>query len=178
MPAVGKDVVALASTGVVDTLKLKCCTRRTSVYLELAGDGLERTTTAPKKEGSRDPAADGRGVSQNVTRYKKWRPVPVDVTSHPPRRMVPTLSHSAQAPRLLSALASLVSHHVPGISPNSSIHSLLRRQELDRHDPAFIVFACLIPFLVLLSGVFAGLTLGYMSLDETQLNVLSISGTP
>ncbi|KAJ7157302.1 hypothetical protein C8R46DRAFT_909643, partial [Mycena filopes] len=36
----------------------------------------------------------------------------------------------------------------------------------------------LIPILVLLSGLFAGLTLGYMSLDETQLNVLSISGTP
>jgi hypothetical protein len=35
----------------------------------------------------------------------------------------------------------------------------------------------LIPILVLLSGLFAGLTLGYMSLDETQLNVLSISGT-
>lgn len=29
-----------------------------------------------------------------------------------------------------------------------------------------------------MSGLFAGLTLGYMSLDETQLNVLSISGTP
>ncbi|KAF9444552.1 DUF21-domain-containing protein [Macrolepiota fuliginosa MF-IS2] len=40
-----------------------------------------------------------------------------------------------------------------------------------------IVFPLLIPILVLLSGVFAGLTLGYMSLDETQLNVLSISGT-
>jgi metal transporter CNNM len=40
-----------------------------------------------------------------------------------------------------------------------------------------IAFAILIPVLVLLSGVFAGLTLGYMSLDETQLNVLSISGT-
>ncbi|KZT30314.1 DUF21-domain-containing protein [Neolentinus lepideus HHB14362 ss-1] len=41
-----------------------------------------------------------------------------------------------------------------------------------------IAFAILIPVLVLLSGLFAGLTLGYMSLDETQLNVLSISGTP
>lgn len=41
-----------------------------------------------------------------------------------------------------------------------------------------ILFPLLIPILVLLSGLFAGLTLGYMSLDETQLNVLSISGTP
>ncbi|GAW08526.1 DUF21-domain-containing protein [Lentinula edodes] len=30
----------------------------------------------------------------------------------------------------------------------------------------------------LLSGLFAGLTLGYFSLDQTQLNVLSVSGTP
>ena len=42
----------------------------------------------------------------------------------------------------------------------------------------FVAFAILIPILVLLSGLFAGLTLGYMSLDETQLHVLSISGTP
>ncbi|KAF7760876.1 hypothetical protein Agabi119p4_10285 [Agaricus bisporus var. burnettii] len=41
-----------------------------------------------------------------------------------------------------------------------------------------VLFPVLIPILVLLSGLFAGLTLGYMSLDETQLNVLSISGTP
>jgi metal transporter CNNM len=34
------------------------------------------------------------------------------------------------------------------------------------------------PILVVFSGIFAGLTLGYMSLDETQLHVLSISGTP
>ncbi|KAF8322653.1 DUF21-domain-containing protein, partial [Clavulina sp. PMI_390] len=36
----------------------------------------------------------------------------------------------------------------------------------------------MIPILVLLSGTLAGLTLGYMSLDETQLRVLSVSGTP
>ncbi|RXW20056.1 hypothetical protein EST38_g5808 [Candolleomyces aberdarensis] len=53
-----------------------------------------------------------------------------------------------------------------------------RATELDHHETKFIVFVVLIPVLVLLSGLFAGLTLGYMSLDETQLNVLSISGTP
>lgn len=53
-----------------------------------------------------------------------------------------------------------------------------RATEIDHHEPKFIVFVVLIPVLVLLSGLFAGLTLGYMSLDETQLNVLSISGTP
>ena len=59
------------------------------------------------------------------------------------------------------------------------VHAFVRR---DIHDPdhraEFIAFSCLIPILVLLSGLFAGLTLGYMSLDETQLHVLSISGTP
>ncbi|KAF8340329.1 uncharacterized protein EI90DRAFT_2906895, partial [Cantharellus anzutake] len=35
----------------------------------------------------------------------------------------------------------------------------------------------LIPILVILSGILAGLTLGYMSLDETQLRVLSVSGS-
>jgi len=56
---------------------------------------------------------------------------------------------------------------------------LVRRHEpTDPKSTKFIVFATLIPLLVLLSGLFAGLTLGYMSLDETQLNVLSISGTP
>ena len=50
--------------------------------------------------------------------------------------------------------------------------------KFDPHDKTSIIYACLIPVLVLLSGLFAGLTLGYMSLDTTQLNVLSISGTP
>lgn len=55
---------------------------------------------------------------------------------------------------------------------------LVRRTErFDKHDTKSIVFVVLIPVLVLSSGLFAGLTLGYMSLDETQLNVLSISGT-
>lgn len=36
----------------------------------------------------------------------------------------------------------------------------------------------LIPVLVLASGLFAGLTIGYMSLDSTQLAVLAKSGTP
>ncbi|KAJ9479113.1 putative Protein MAM3 (putative) [Pseudozyma hubeiensis] len=40
------------------------------------------------------------------------------------------------------------------------------------------VYGILIPILVVLSGLFAGLTLGYMSLDETQLQVLALQGTP
>ncbi|KAI0665573.1 hypothetical protein C8Q78DRAFT_986223 [Trametes maxima] len=89
--------------------------------------------------------------------------------------MVPPLIR-ASSPRLLLTLASAVSQHVPSSTPRSA------RARRDIHDPderaEFIVFSCLIPILVLLSGLFAGLTLGYMSLDETQLNVLSVSGTP
>ena len=60
-----------------------------------------------------------------------------------------------------------------------ALHSLVRREnKFDPHSTEDIVFAILVPVLVLLSGLFAGLTLGYMSLDETQLHVLSISGTP
>ena len=97
--------------------------------------------------------------------------------------MVPPLLNSPSS-RLLLTLASAVSHHVPSLhtlsrsKPDHHVAHTLARRELDHHDPEFIVFACLIPILVLLSGLFAGLTLGYMSLDETQLNVLSVSGTP
>lgn len=56
-------------------------------------------------------------------------------------------------------------------------HELTKREKFDSHKPRDIAFACLIPILVLMSGLFAGLTLGYMSLDETQLTVLSTSGT-
>ncbi|OSD00294.1 DUF21-domain-containing protein [Trametes coccinea BRFM310] len=90
--------------------------------------------------------------------------------------MVPPLIRASSS-RLLLTLASAVSQHVPLRSTQPA--TLARR---DIHDPQhrgeFILFICLIPILVILSGLFAGLTLGYMSLDETQLNVLSISGTP
>jgi metal transporter CNNM len=91
--------------------------------------------------------------------------------------MVPTPLRLTHSSRLLVLLYSLASRYVSNyFNPNDNI--LLKRAEKEKHDTKFIVFACLIPVLVLLSGVFAGLTLGYMSLDETQLNVLSISGTP
>ena len=98
--------------------------------------------------------------------------------------------------RLLTSLASSVlSEHIPfaqdalrnylratptasGASVAASALHVFAKREEEKHDTKFIVFACLIPVLVILSGVFAGLTLGYMSLDETQLQVLSTSGTP
>jgi hypothetical protein len=62
------------------------------------------------------------------------------------------------------------------LTANATLHNFAKRDELS--ETKKIIYGCLIPVLVILSGVFAGLTLGYMSLDETQLNVLSISGTP
>lgn len=104
--------------------------------------------------------------------------------------MVPTpLNISPRSPRLLVTSFSLLSQYVPSITRKllgstldggspSALHLYAKRAAASTRGPEFIVFACLIPVLVLLSGVFAGLTLGYMSLDETQLNVLSMSGTP
>ncbi|KAH9817697.1 hypothetical protein DFH28DRAFT_962728 [Melampsora americana] len=46
-----------------------------------------------------------------------------------------------------------------------------------QHAISFDIQALFIPILVCLSGIFAGLTLGYMSLDSTQLCVLAKSGT-
>lgn len=90
--------------------------------------------------------------------------------------------------RLILSLASaVVSEHVPSTQDGSSfssttgrkLHVFSRREITKESNPGqFIAFACLIPILVILSGIFAGLTLGYMSLDETQLQVLSMSGTP
>ena len=104
--------------------------------------------------------------------------------------MVPTplrIRSGAHSSRLFVALFHFASQQARRyFFPDDGSHSLYVREtpacecvkEKEPHDTKFIVFASLIPILVLLSGVFAGLTLGYMSLDETQLNVLSISGTP
>lgn len=104
--------------------------------------------------------------------------------------MVPTpvrLSTSPHSSRLFLLLYTIAKHYVAPLfsgSPPDELalgmngrRILAKRIDTEPHDAKFIVFAVLIPVLVLLSGVFAGLTLGYMSLDETQLNVLSISGT-
>ncbi|KAG6841651.1 hypothetical protein C0991_008636 [Blastosporella zonata] len=84
--------------------------------------------------------------------------------------------------KLLYTLLSLGSQHVSRFirGADTQIVRVLTKRAKDSFDPHNLrdrVFAALIPILVLLSGVFAGLTLGYMSLDETQLSVLSISGT-
>ncbi|KIJ37529.1 hypothetical protein M422DRAFT_177870 [Sphaerobolus stellatus SS14] len=64
-----------------------------------------------------------------------------------------------------------------GVGGSRVLHQLYRRG-VDKHSTFYVVSIVLIPVLVILSGIFAGLTLGYMSLDETQLSVLATSGTP
>ncbi|EKM54434.1 uncharacterized protein PHACADRAFT_123492 [Phanerochaete carnosa HHB-10118-sp] len=102
--------------------------------------------------------------------------------------MVPTPANlRSRSPGVLYPIAQLITHYGSKVvsrilnggdasaPPDLITHTFAKRE---KHDAKFIVFACLIPILVLLSGLFAGLTLGYMSLDETQLHILSISGTP
>jgi metal transporter CNNM len=86
-------------------------------------------------------------------------------------------SISISSPSFFLSLAATISQHVPNLPDLSNIHQLAKRSDT-KHDGVFIAGIILIPILVVLSGIFAGLTLGYMSLDETQLHVLSISGTP
>ncbi|WVF68326.1 hypothetical protein IAT40_003091 [Kwoniella sp. CBS 6097] len=62
----------------------------------------------------------------------------------------------------------------PSSSAGASSAKWYGKRELSHGE---IVEACMIPVLVALSGIFAGLTLGYFSVDQTQLQVLSISGT-
>ncbi|SRR6266404_327462 len=94
--------------------------------------------------------------------------------------MVPPPLLSTTSPPFFFSLAATLSQHVPNLSHLAGAHRLAKRADGHghKHDGAFVAGAILMPVLVILSGIFAGLTLGYMSLDETQLHVLSISGTP
>jgi len=100
---------------------------------------------------------------------------------------VPISSRHPHFLHLVYLLLQLVTQHVPrylhlnGVvtdSPSASPTFIRRASKFDPHRPISIVSVILIPILVLLSGLFAGLTLGYMSLDATQLKVLRISGSP
>ncbi|KAH9916543.1 uncharacterized protein B0H18DRAFT_1038241 [Fomitopsis serialis] len=89
--------------------------------------------------------------------------------------MLPTTTRLHLQRLLLPALSAAL-QHVPFFrSDPHGTHQLAKRDSLSTGQKA--AYGVLIPVLVILSGIFAGLTLGYMSLDETQLNVLSISGT-
>ncbi|KAK7467311.1 hypothetical protein VKT23_004368 [Stygiomarasmius scandens] len=96
-------------------------------------------------------------------------PIPSSKRNSTSRVLYILLSVATQyVPNFLRACGLLAVHDDDG-----STHHFAKR-ELPQNER--IVFGLLVPILVLLSGLFAGLTLGYMSLDETQLNVLSISG--
>ncbi|KAJ3776825.1 hypothetical protein FB446DRAFT_240557 [Lentinula raphanica] len=97
--------------------------------------------------------------------------------------MVPVPLAQRHSSRLLYTIFPLVSHYaldlfhkLPWPEQASNDKHIVKRE----FDPTTqnIVFAILIPILVCLSGLFAGLTLGYFSLDLVQLNVLAISGSP
>ncbi|KAJ7575985.1 hypothetical protein C8J56DRAFT_974264 [Mycena floridula] len=95
--------------------------------------------------------------------------------------MVSPVLSSKYSSRLVYLLFSLASRYVaPHIfQASASQKSQFVKRASDEgqlQGTARIIFIILIPVLVLASGLFAGLTLGYMSLDETQLNVLSTSG--
>lgn len=82
----------------------------------------------------------------------------------------------------LIGLASATAIDHPHVQPDTPLlekrksipHNVTH--DLNQSTSALAVF--LIPVLVLASGLFAGLTIGYMSLDSTQLAVLAKSGTP
>ncbi|CDU22717.1 related to MAM3-protein required for normal mitochondrial morphology [Sporisorium scitamineum] len=90
--------------------------------------------------------------------------------------------------RLSVQKRSFVDDATANVAPRSSRFRFWKRAEASSNEgkchktelsPAQkAVYGILIPILVVLSGLFAGLTLGYMSLDETQLQVLALQGTP
>ncbi|CEJ00415.1 Putative DUF21-domain-containing protein [Rhizopus microsporus] len=73
---------------------------------------------------------------------------------------------------LVSLTSSIYGHPLSSYSASEA-----DEPEIDYGSPAFYEKMAIIMFLVLLGGVFAGLTLGLMGMDETNLHVLIQSGT-
>ncbi|KAJ3783690.1 hypothetical protein GGU10DRAFT_360165 [Lentinula aff. detonsa] len=96
--------------------------------------------------------------------------------------MVPVPLAHRHSSRLPYTVLPLVSHHALALlhrfwpEQAANVKTIIKRDLNDANER--IAFAILIPILVSLSGLFAGLTLGYFSLDLVQLNVLAISGSP
>jgi metal transporter CNNM len=85
----------------------------------------------------------------------------------PPTVHISTTRHTSH---LAVTLLGVLSNHVPTLldslgfhrrAEGSSLHRLAKRAE-EAHGKEKIIYAILIPVLVLLSGLFAGLTLGYV----------------
>jgi metal transporter CNNM len=94
--------------------------------------------------------------------------------------MVPIPSSKQNSARLLYILLSVATQYVPNSLRtiglfDEPVHDdglrYLAKREKELPQKEQIIFGVLVPVLVLLSGLFAGLTLGYMSLDETQVRV-------
>ncbi|KAF8267102.1 hypothetical protein EI94DRAFT_78159 [Lactarius quietus] len=86
------------------------------------------------------------GPSLTLTTYGTSAPVAIDIL-----------------PFFPLSLAATLSHHVPNLPGLSSHAHQLAKRGSTKHDGAFVAGAVLMPILVILSGIFAGLTLGYMS---------------
>ncbi|GAA94847.1 uncharacterized protein L969DRAFT_54980 [Mixia osmundae IAM 14324] len=86
--------------------------------------------------------------------------------------------HNASSRFFASFLIAIV-FLTSSVSAQAATSSLPTCQPVEkkRNEALFGVEAALIPFLVILSGVLAGLTLGYMSLDFTQLQILAKTGS-
>ncbi|WWD00346.1 hypothetical protein V866_007258 [Kwoniella sp. B9012] len=70
------------------------------------------------------------------------------------------------------------SHHLKNVTFNHPPVQTEPHVHVDPHSSLFLWYILIIVGLVLLGGVFSGLTLGLMGLDTVNLQVLAISGTP
>ncbi|WWD07906.1 hypothetical protein V865_006013 [Kwoniella europaea PYCC6329] len=70
------------------------------------------------------------------------------------------------------------SHHLKNVTCNHPPVQTEPHVHVDPHSTLFLWYILIIVGLVLLGGVFSGLTLGLMGLDTVNLQVLAISGTP
>ena len=96
---------------------------------------------------------------------------------------LPQAAHASVLPQHDAFLKSTASSTVEGqltrvFSRAEPAASTCRCGEAPLSSGQKAAYGILVPILILLSGLFAGLTLGYMSLDETQLQVLAAQGTP
>ncbi|KAM0792041.1 hypothetical protein ACM66B_004749 [Microbotryomycetes sp. NB124-2] len=85
----------------------------------------------------------------------------------------PTLARFALSALITKCKALPITRH----GSDTVVHTLVSRAPHDLSHKEFVLKLCLSAVFVLLGGVFSGLTLGLMGLDNTKLRVLSTSGT-
>ncbi|KAF7302825.1 CNNM transmembrane domain-containing protein [Mycena kentingensis (nom. inval.)] len=131
-----------------------------------------RASSMQSSAGSRSVSASRVGMGDSDAEEKEKRLRRPQLPSPPSPRAAKSLAQTTPGIALLAFYQCLT------LTAARISHLQVRSQPTNKPTVALTRAAVLIPVLVLSSGLFAGLTLGYMSLDETQLNVLSISGTP